>query len=323
MIRVPRISLRQLAYFESLARHLHFGRAAEASAVSQPALSVQIRELERELGTVLLERGRGGVALTPQGEYVARHGRRILGGVKDLVEGAPRAQIAGAIRLGVIPTVAPYLMPVILGPKEQGGASFQVQVRESQTRRLIEELEQGSLDVLILALPVVGPGLESMPLFSDPFLLAVPASAAMPAEVAGVGDVAPLPLLLLEEGHCLRDQALSVCSMADKQLLASLGATSLPTLLELVAAGMGATLLPELCRPGAEGDARIRLVPFRAPAPSRTLGLVWRRTSTRKPAFRQLGNLVARARGAPVSVQKRALVPLRRRGPSRTPPAPG
>ncbi|MCL4765867.1 MAG: LysR family transcriptional regulator [Hyphomicrobiaceae bacterium] len=295
-LRPTRLTLRQLAYFEAVVRHKHFGRAAEACAVSQPALSVQIQELERELGVVLVERGRGSVALTPQGEFVAQRARRILGEVQDLMDSAPRADALGAIRLGVIPTIAPYLMPAILGALGSGGAAARIQVRETQTQRLLEELEQGSLDLLLAALPVSSPGIEAHALFCDRFFLAVPASSDIGPRIGSIAAVAPHRLLLLEEGHCLRDQALSVCSAADKDMLASLGATSLATLIELVAAGMGVTLLPELCLPSVHDDRRVRIVPFRGPAPFRTVGLVWRKSSGRKATFRRLGELIADAR---------------------------
>ncbi len=295
-IRLPRLTLRQLAYFEALARHRHFGRAAEACAVSQPALSVQIRELEAELGVLLVERSRGGAGLTPQGEHVLGRVRRILGEVQDLVDSAPEPGSAGTIRLGVIPTIAPYLMPAILAAAGGGEAAAQIQVRETQTQRLLEELEQGSLDLLLTALPVSSPGIEVQALFRDRFYLAAPAGSDIGPQIGSIAAVAPHRLLLLEEGHCLRDQALSVCSAADKEMLESLGATSLATLIELVAAGMGVTLLPELCLPSVHGDRRVRIVPFRGPAPFRTVGLVWRKSSGRKAAFRRLGGIIAAAR---------------------------
>ncbi len=295
-LRPTRLTLRQLAYFEAVARHRHFGRAASACAVSQPALSVQVQELERELGVMLVERGRGSVALTPQGQYVAKRARRILGEVQDLIDSAPRAEGVSTIRLGVIPTIAPYLMPTILNALARKRAGTKIQLRETQTQRLLEELEQGSIDLVLAALPVASPGTESQALFRDRFFWAVPAEADIGQRFDNIASVAPYRLLLLEEGHCLRDQALSACSAADKEMLGSLGATSLATLVELVAAGMGVTLLPELCLPSVHGDQRIRIVPFRGPAPFRTVGLVWRKTSARKMEYRRLGELVAAAR---------------------------
>ncbi len=302
-LRPTRLTLRQLTYFDAVARHRHFGRAAEACNVSQPALSVQIQELEKELGVILVERGRGSVALTPRGTYIAQRARRILGEVQDLVDSAALAEAVGTIRLGVIPTIAPYLMPAIFGALGHGGSTAQVQVRETQTQRLLQELEDGSLDLLLTALPVTGSGLESQPLFHDRFFLAVPASSDIGPRIESIAAVGSHRLLLLEEGHCLRDQALSVCSAADKEMLASLGATSLATLIELVAAGMGVTLLPELCLPSVNGDRRIRVVPFRGRAPLRTVGLVWRKSSARKAAFRHLGEIVMEARGPQQPIQ--------------------
>ncbi len=295
-VRLCRVTLRQLAYFEALARTRHFGRAAELCAISQPALSVQIQELERELGVLLVERSRGGIALTPQGEYVVRRIRRILGEVQDLVDSASQIEAAGTIRLGVIPTIAPYLMPVIFTAVSRKSPSIQIQVRETQTHRLLEELEQGSIDLLLAALPIASPGIEVQPLFRDRFFLAVPANATIGARVSSIASLAPYRLLLLEEGHCLRDQALSACNSADKEMQASLGATSLATLIELVAAGMGVTLLPELCLPSVHEDSRIRVVPFRGAAPYRTVGLAWRKSSGQKTTFRRLAELITQAR---------------------------
>jgi len=290
-LRLTRLTLRQLAYFEAVARHRHFGRAAEACAVSQPALSVQIQELERELGVALVERNRGGVALTPQGEYVLQRVRRILGEVQDLMDCA-QSEAIGTVRLGVIPTVAPYLMPAILEAFRKQSATAQLQVRETQTQRLVEELEQGSIELMLAALPIDSPVIDVRPLFHDRFFLVVPASSRIGPKVDSIAAIRSHRLLLLEEGHCLREQALSVCSMADKEMLASLGATSLATLIELVAAGMGVTLLPELCLPSIKGDSRVRVVPFRGAAPFRTIGLAWRKTSGRKSAFQRLGELI-------------------------------
>lgn len=290
-LRLTRLTLRQLAYFEAVARHRHFGRAAEACAVSQPALSVQIQELERELGVALVERNRGGVALTPQGEYVLQRVRRILGEVQDLMDCA-QSEAIGTVRLGVIPTIAPYLMPAILEAFRKQSATAQLQVRETQTQRLVEELEQGSIELMLAALPIESPVIDVRSLFQDRFFLVVPANSRIGPKVDSIAAIQSHRLLLLEEGHCLREQALSVCSMADKEMLASLGATSLATLIELVAAGMGVTLVPELCLPSIKGDSRVRVVPFRGAAPFRTIGLAWRKTSGRKSAFQRLGELI-------------------------------
>jgi len=289
--RLPRLTLRQLAYFEAVARHKHFGRAAEACAVSQPALSVQIKELERELGASLVERNRSGVALTPQGEYVVQRVRRILGEIQDLMDCAQNEAI-GTLRLGVIPTIAPYLMPAILEAFQKQSPTAQLQVRETQTARLIEELEQGNIELVLAALPIASPVIEVLPLFQDRFFLIVPANSRIGPKIDSIAAIQSHKLLLLEEGHCLREQALSVCSMADKEMLSSLGATSLATLIELVAAGMGVTLLPELCLPSIKSDNRVRVVRFRGAAPSRTIGLAWRKTSGRKSVFRRLGALI-------------------------------
>lgn len=292
-----RVTLKQLQYFDAVARTLHFGRAAASCAVSQPALSAQIQELESHLGTQLVERGRSGVRLTRPGREAAARASRILAEVQDL-EGAVAADgSAGALRLGVIPTVAPYILPSLLRRARECHPDVTLRIQESQTARLIADLRRGDLDLLLLALPVLGDDLASLPLFDDDFLLAVPATTTMQQPVA----LSALPrerLLLLEEGHCLRDQALSVCQGAAPETMRTLGASSLATLIELVAAGQGVTLLPSLCAHVVASDQRVRLLPLARPVPSRSIGLVWRRSSARAELFATLGDMVTEARSS-------------------------
>ncbi len=290
------ITLRQLRYFEALTRHLHFGRAAVECAVSQPALSMQIQELETELGVQLLERRREGLALSVEGQEIARRARRILREVQDLGDFAKLsgAGLAGEMTLGVIPSVAPYLLPLVLPALRQRYGAMKLRLRETMTRTLLEELTHGRVDVVLLALPVEHPDFESLALFEDRFLLAVPAAdaASWPAEI-DPEEVSRQRLLLLEEGHCLRDQALTYCARATAEDGQIFGTSSLSTIVQMVANGFGVTLLPEMSIPVEIRDGRVALARFREPQPSRTIGLGWRRSSPRKRDFMELGRIIA------------------------------
>ncbi|MEX1083586.1 MAG: LysR substrate-binding domain-containing protein, partial [Xanthobacteraceae bacterium] len=210
------ITLRQLRYFEALARHRHFGRAAEDCAISQPALSMQIRDLEKSLGAPLVERRPNEVLLTELGEEIARRAEDLLAGTEELVEFAHHRNrvLTGTLRLGVIPTIAPYLLPRLLPALQRKHPELKLELRETQTRILLDELARGSLHVLLLALPVNDAEIETLRLFDDAFLLAVPPTDPLPPNArVGVREVTQRRLILLEEGHCLRDQALAFCSM--------------------------------------------------------------------------------------------------------------
>lgn len=288
------ITLRQLRYLDALAHHRHFGRAAEDCAVSQPALSMQIRELERFLGVELVERRSGDVTLTETGADIARRGKQILSAVNDLADFARhRGQVlCGPLRLGVIPTIAPYLLPRMLPRLQQRFPDLRLELRETQTKALLEELARGSLDVVMAALPLDNPDIETLPLFEDAFMLAVPAGEllALEEEIAA-RDIEIDRLILLEEGHCLRDQALAFCSVMRGDSV-EFGATSLTTVMQMVANGYGVTLLPQIAAEAEARDERVKLVPFSKPQPSRTIGLAWRRTSSRTHDFRALGEVV-------------------------------
>jgi LysR family hydrogen peroxide-inducible transcriptional activator len=292
------VTLKQLRYFDALARELHFGRAADACAVTQPALSMQIHELEQNLGLVLVERTRSGVQLTGKGMEIAARCARILGDVRDLVSYAQHANriLAGSLRLGVIPSVAPYLLPPLLPLLREAYPDLELHVRETQTQLLTDELLEGKLDVLLLALPLKHPDLTNRPLFEDKFLLAMPKDRKLSGRVRATRELIEHErLLLLEEGHCLRDQALTYCSLQQVDAVNTFGASSLATIVEMVSAGYGITLLPELAI-GVEGRGRdITLVPFVEPEPSRTIGLVWRSTTPRTDDFEELGRLVIKA----------------------------
>lgn len=290
------VTLRQLRYFEALARHGHFGRAAEVCAISQPALSMQIRELEREVGAALFERGPRQVRLTPFGEAFAPRVAEILRSVDELgdLARAAREQLSGRLRLGVIPTVAPYLLPRIIGDLAAFHPGLDLHVRETLTPRLLAELARGGLDAAIVALPVSEPALAEVALFAEEFVL------VRPAEDAGkpVPDrerLREMRLLLLEEGHCFRDQALSFCNMQPAPPRELLDGSSLSTLVQMVAAGIGVTLIPEMAVPVETRSAAVSIARFPEPRPRRTIGMVWRKAS---PLARQLGQIAAVVRGS-------------------------
>jgi LysR family hydrogen peroxide-inducible transcriptional activator len=291
------ITLRQLRYLASLARHRHFGRAAKDCAVTQPALSMQVRELERGIGAELVERRTGEIALTETGLEVERRAEHILAATRDLIDFARhRGVLTGKLRLGIIPTLAPYVLPHVLPRLQSTYPLLRLEVRETQTKTLLEELVSGELDTVMLALPADGADVETMSLFD--FMLALPIADAAPLQGrVAVEDVDQRRLILLEEGHCLRDQALTFCAAASGDAPASLGATSLATVMQMVANGYGVTLLPEVAAGVEVRDSRVKLLRFVEPEPARTIGLAWRRTSPRKRDFAALGEIVTEAFG--------------------------
>ncbi|RIA47683.1 LysR substrate-binding domain-containing protein [Dichotomicrobium thermohalophilum] len=293
---MAQISLKQLRYFDALARHNHFGRAAEACAISQPALSMQIKELEEELGAVLVERDARQVRLTKFGEEASERVRDILRLVDELgdLARASRERLVGRLRIGVIPTVAPYLLPRVIGNLTQSAPELDIHVRETVTPKLIEELTEGRLDTAIVALPVSEPSLAEVPLFTENFLLVRP----------GTDEATPVPdgetlrqerLLLLEEGHCFRDQALSFCNMQSARPREVLDASSLSTLVQMVSAGIGVTLIPEMAVGVETRSATVSVARFDNPQPSRTIGMVWRKTSPLAGQLLQISEVVARS----------------------------
>jgi len=286
-------TLKQLRYFEALAAHGHFGRAADASAISQPALSMQIKELEESLGIALFERGARQVRLTGFGEEFALRAREILRSVDELADlaRASRDRLAGRLRIGVIPTVAPYLLPMIVGELGRLHDGLDIRVRETLTAKLIEELSEGRLDTAIVALPVSEPAFTEVALFSEDFVL------VRPGEDAGkpVPDremLREMRLLLLEEGHCFRDQALSFCNMQSARPRELLDGSSLSTLVQMVSAGIGVTLIPEMAVAVETRSASVSLARFADPTPSRTIGMIWRRTSPLAGQFAEIASVV-------------------------------
>jgi LysR family hydrogen peroxide-inducible transcriptional activator len=289
------VTLRQLRYFETLARTKHFGQAADQCAVTQPALSMQIKELERELGVDLVERRGGSVAMTQVGQEIAARAEAILNQVRELSDFAHQHHgvLTGPLRLGIIPSIAPYLLPDILTEIARQYPALDLQIRETQTNALLEELMRGDLDAALLALPIPQPQIETMALFEDRFLIAVQSQAAQNWAACDLhARIGQERLLLLEEGHCLRDQALQFCRIANTQARKSLGAASLTTIMQMVAAGHGITLLPELCAKTEVDRQRVALIEFPDEAPMRIVGLAWRRTSTRKNDFLALSGLI-------------------------------
>jgi LysR family hydrogen peroxide-inducible transcriptional activator len=280
------VTIRQLRYFDALARHGHFGRAAQACAISQPALSMQIKELEGALGGVLLERNARQVALTRFGEELVDRVRDILRSVDELGDFARASQdrLAGRLRIGMIPTIAPYLLPRVIENLARMHPEIDIHVRETLTPRLIREVAEGRLDTAIVALPVSEPSLTEVALFKENFLLVRPGEDER-TPVPSHERLREMRLLLLEEGHCFRDQALAFCNMQSSPPREVLDASSLSTLVQMVGAGIGVTLIPEMAVEVETRSAPVSVARFRNPQPSRTIGMVWRKTS---PLARQL-----------------------------------
>jgi LysR family hydrogen peroxide-inducible transcriptional activator len=289
------LSTKQLRYFEALARHGHFGRAAEQCGVSQPALSMQISELEQQLGVALIERRSKGVALTDAGREVAARAAKVLIDLRDITDYAAscRAPLTAPIRFGVIPTIGPYLLPQLLLGLRAQHPDLELAIRETQTRTLLSELLAGGLDLLLLALPVDHPDVETLPLAADRFLLAVPPDRTFGARVRISPErIVNDRLLLLEEGHCLRDQALAVCNLQPAGAMNTFGVSSLSTVVQMVANGLGLTLLPEISIPHETARGNVKILRFANPEPERIIGLAWRRSSPRTDDYKALGAII-------------------------------
>lgn len=290
---MTRITLKHLIYFEALATHCHFGRAAAACGVSQPALSLQIKELETMLDAPLVERMGRQTQLTPLGEDVAVRARRILLQVEDLgaLARINATAIGGHLRLGIIPTIAPYRLVSIVRTVAARFPSLALEPREALTRTLIADLLQARLDLALVALPVSEPLLEEMALHQEDFVLVRPAAdAGRPIPCAR--SLAAERLLLLEEGHCFRDQALSWCGMSGTDSRAVMEGSSLATLVQMVDAGLGITLLPDMALALETRSAAVVVDRLPAPVPGRTLGLIWRKTTPLAGQLRALGQAI-------------------------------
>jgi LysR family hydrogen peroxide-inducible transcriptional activator len=297
---VAMVTLKQLRYLSALAKHGHFGRAADACAVTQPALSMQIRDLERMLGVTLVERRPGDMILTDVGREIARRADDILTASRDLVDVARHRRniLTGRLTLGIIPSLAPYLLPKILPAVQSRFPDLQLELRETQTRQLVDDIRSGALDVAMLALPLGEADVETLTLFDDLFLLAVPTDDPKDSDArVEARDIDQSRLILLEDGHCLRDQALAFCAAVPRGLAPgsaamTFGASSLTTVMQMVASGYGITLIPEIAVDAERRDSRVKFLRFQNPQPGRSIGLAFRPTSPRKGDFNALGELV-------------------------------
>jgi LysR family hydrogen peroxide-inducible transcriptional activator len=300
------ITLRQLRYLSALATHGHFGRAAEACAITQPALSMQIRDLERTLGVAVVERRPGDVMLTDVGREIARRAEDMLTASRDLVDFARQRSglLKGRLTLGVIPSLAPYLLPRILPGLQDRFPELRLELRETQTRQLVEDIKSGALDAAMLALPVGEPDIDAIVLFEDLFLLAVPSDdPRKEATRVAAEDIDQSRLILLEDGHCLRDQALAFCATARNRTAGAgrtaFGASSLTTVIQMVANGYGVTLIPQIAADVERRDDRVKFLRLQNPQPGRSIGLAFRRTSPRKVDFAALGEVVKQSLDIP------------------------
>ncbi len=312
MVQFYMLTFRQLRYLDALARQRHFGRAAEECAVSQPALSMQIHDLEAFLGGELVERRQGEVILTGRGLEIAERAALILSAARDLVEFAHKSGrvLCGTLRVGVIPTLAPYVLPQVLIKLQRSFPDLRLSLLEMQTKALLDQLTRGNVDLLLLALPIEKADVETLDLFEDRFLLAVPANDPLPERGRVTAhDVKERNLILLEEGHCLREQALTFCPGAVDEANTGFFATSLATITQMVASGFGATLLPEVAVDVEVRDDRIKLLRFAEPQPRRRVGLMWRRTSPCKADYVAFGQIVVDAIMSPRPPRRDNAVP--------------
>ncbi len=290
------ITLTELRYVLAVADSGHFGRAADACHVSQPTLSTQIKKLEDQLGVALFERSHKRVRLTAAGERVVERVRVIVEEIRAIgdVARGQREPLAGAFRLGVIPTLGPYLLPWLLAPLQAAFPRLRLVLQENITAALLEDVVGHRLDAALVALPVTAPGLVTEALFDEPFFVLTAAGHPLASRRhLRQSDLSGERVLLLTEGHCLRDQALEICGNRGAPDDDAFCATSLETLRHMVAAGLGCTLLPALAVPGSRSTAETTVArPFQRPAPHRTIGLVWRRSFPNTAAVQALGAFI-------------------------------
>ncbi len=287
------LTLKQLRYFEALATHGHFGKAAESCFISQPALSLQIKELETLMGGPLVERSAREVRLTARGEDLLEHTREILQRVEDLSLFAQRhsGAFSGRLRIGVIPTVAPYLLPKLIKALSTRFKDLVLEPKEAITQTLLEQILVSKLDIAIVALPVSEPALREFALFEEEFLLVRPESDAF-LPVPDISDLPEIQLLLLEEGHCFREQALSFCNASSRTARTIMECSSLSTLVQMVSSGIGVTLIPEMAEAFETRSANVSVSRFAKPAPSRTIGMIWRKTNPLVDQLMEIGAIV-------------------------------
>jgi LysR family transcriptional regulator, hydrogen peroxide-inducible genes activator len=303
------MNLRDLKYLIALADHKHFGKAADASFVSQPTLSTQLKKLENTLDVQLFERANKQVMLTPIGERVCERARVIVAeaaAIKELAR-ASRAPDSGRITLGIFPTLAPYLLPHVVANIRQKFPHLELFLIEDKTKVLLEKLERGELDAAIIATPIADDSLAHQVLFEEPFVFAAPRGNAMfKSRKLKLSDLHDQRLLLLEDGHCMRQHALDVCHLAGAQEDQEFRATSLETLRQMVAAGVGMTLLPILAvKPPVAANSLISWMPFADPPPTRTLALFWRKSSPRGAFLEKLAPVLGNISSELLSAQLR------------------
>ncbi|WP_319412552.1 hydrogen peroxide-inducible genes activator [uncultured Cohaesibacter sp.] len=286
------LSMKHLRYFDALARHQHFGRAAEDCAVTQPALSVQIKELEALIGAPLVERGTRQIHLTALGIVFAERAQNILQSVKELEDLArsTHGPLGGQFRFGIIPTVAPYLLSDFIKSMGRRFPGLELRPREAKTRKLITDLLEARLDAAILALPISEPSLEEIKLFDEEFVLLRPQKDA-DKPVPNPEKLQTMRLLLLEEGHCFRDQAISYCNSNASLPRNLMEGSSLSTLVQMVGAGIGITLIPEMAVGVETRSAPVSIAHLPKPAPKRTIGMVWRRSNPLRDEFLQIAEI--------------------------------
>ena len=290
-------SIRQLRYLVAVAEHRHFSKAAEACFVTQSTLSTAIRELERQLGVVIFERNRKSVLITPVGEKLLAQARAILGEVEDFVSlaRAEKGSLNGEIRLGVIPTIGPFLLPKMLGELRQAYGKLRLYLKEEISSRLAVMLKQGQLDVLVLAFPYPLRDVEIVTLFDDEFVLCMPPGHSLEKlKSVRQKQLRGEALLLLEEGHCLRDHALEACELQSAETNLVYQGTSLHTLVQMVAGGLGLTLLPAMAVAGdVLGDTGLPLRRFSSEKVCRRIGMAWRKSDPRRDEYRILAEFIA------------------------------
>lgn len=292
------MTLKELQYLVALADHGRFGRAAEACHVSQPTLSTQLKKLEDYLGVTLFERNKHYLLPTLIGEEIVERARIALDVVEQIRHLARQGDdpLKGALRLGVIPTLGPYLIPHLLTAIRDSCPKLHLFLREDLTAHLLERLRQGRLDALLLALPVPGDDIEAMTLFREPFVVALPAGHALEGhKTIREDDLMGQNVLLLEEGHCMRDQALAICGFAASDQREELKATGIETLRQMVAANVGCTLLPALAAlpgVGSVPNGLVQIRPFESPVPARTIGIAWRQRYPRAKTIKHLAKII-------------------------------
>lgn len=290
-------TLKQLRYLVTLHRVGHFGKAAEACHVTQSTLSAGIQELENLLAAQLVERTKRSMMFTSLGEEVVRRASGILNEVDDLTEMAAAAKdpLRGVVRMGVIPTIAPFLLPKVMPLLSEQLPNLELHLREDKSAELCDLLKSGELDVVLYALPFECGDVKELALFPDHFVAAYPRGEA-PGDVISSTDLDESQLLLLEEGHCLRDHALEACQLVGRRARRELASTSLATIVPMVAAGRGITLLPGMAvESGIAENLPVDIVGFSDIIPTRMIGMIWRRTNPRSETFTELGKVIKEA----------------------------